>query len=53
MKSKILLGAVAIAVLACFAFITIDKDEHNKKQENTEVVQTQKLSGITLDDNTF
>ncbi len=52
MKSKVIVGAIAIAVLACFAFISIDKSERTNADQN-KIAKTEKLSGVTLEDNKF
>lgn len=51
MKSKLLIAAVAVAILGSFAFITIDKNSNNKivKTEN----QQQPMQGITMEDSNF
>ena len=50
MKTKILIVAFAVAVIASFSFITINKEAVSKK-ENTEVKQqTEPMSGFALED---
>ena len=51
MKSKILIAAVAVAILGSFAFITIEKNVDNKTA--TTEKQLQPMQGITMDDNNF
>lgn len=51
MKSKILIAAVAVAILGSFAFITIDKNS-NDKTVTTEA-QQQPMQGITMEDTNF
>ncbi|MEQ9165077.1 MAG: hypothetical protein RLO12_02375 [Fulvivirga sp.] len=52
MKSKILIAAVAVAILGSFAFITIDKNSNNKVV-TTETQQQQPMQGITMEDTNF
>lgn len=51
MKSKILIAAVAVAILGSFAFITIDKNSNNKIA--TTETQQQPMQGITMEDSNF
>ncbi len=50
MKSKILIAAVAVAILGSFAFITIEKNVDNKIATNEK---HQPMQGITMDDSNF
>lgn len=50
MKTKILIIAFTVAVIASFSFITINKDSLSKK-ENTPVIQNNEpMSGFALED---
>ncbi|WP_185153373.1 hypothetical protein [Fulvivirga lutimaris] len=51
MKSKILIAAVAVAILGSFAFITIDKNSDNKIVASE--TQQQPMQGITMEDSNF
>ena len=52
MRSKIIITTIALAILASFAFITIDKKQ-KEKELTAQHTQVEKPNGITLDDNSF
>ncbi len=51
MKSKIIIAAIALAIVGSFAFITSEKKE--VKEQQVAVEQSENLKGFTKEDTNF